>query len=167
MTIQPVHSKSGEILTCEEDITYSTSTIVAGTPLAQLLNSNSTATGSTANVGKGVYFVRGYFVPVQEQTLVLDQYSNNPSYKVGLKVEERIITADEDATLYDNAIGSTNFSAPGADRFKINLSLVKKNLADPNSADFIELLRTNVGAIENKVERSDLGFINDVLATQN
>ena len=158
--------QSGEILTCEEDITYSTSTIVAGTPLAQLLNSSSTATGSTANVGKGVYFVRGYFVPVQEQTLVLDQYSNNPSYKVGLKVEERIITADEDATLYDNAIGSTNFSAPGADRFKINLSLVKKNLADPNSADFIELLRTNVGAIENKVERSDLGFINDVLATR-
>ncbi len=158
--------QAGEILTCEEDITYSTSTIVAGTPLAQLLNSNSTATGSTANVGKGVYFVRGYFVPVAEQTLVLDQYSNNPSYKVGLKVEERIITADEDATLYDNAIGSTNFSAPGADRFKINLSLVKKNLADPNSADFIELLRTNVGAIENKVERSDLGFINDVLATR-
>jgi len=158
--------QAGEILTCEEDITYSTSTIVAGTPLAQLLNSNSTAVGSTANVGKGVYFVRGYFVPVAEQTLVLDQYSNNPSYKVGLKVEERIITADEDSTLYDNAIGSTNFSAPGADRFKINLSLVKKNLADPNSADFIELLRTNVGAIENKVERSDLGFINDVLATR-
>ena len=158
--------QSGEILTCEEDITYSTSTIVAGTPLAQLLNSNSTATGSTANVGKGVYFVRGYFVPVAEQTLVLDQYSNTPSYKVGLKVEERIITADEDPTLYDNAIGSTNFSAPGADRFKINLSLVKKNLADPYSADFIELLRTNVGAIENKVERSDLGFINDVLATR-
>ena len=158
--------QAGEILTCEEDITYSTSTIVAGTPLAQLLNSNSTAVGSTANVGKGVYFVRGYFVPVAEQTLVLDQYSNNPSYKVGLKVEERIITADEDATLYDNAIGSTNFSAPGADRFKINLSLVKKNLADPNSADFIELLRTNVGAIENKVERSDLGFINDILATR-
>ncbi len=157
---------AGEILTCEEDITYSTSTIVAGTPLAQLLNSNSTATGSTANIGKGVYFVRGYFVPVSEQTLILDQYTNNPSYKVGLKVEERIITADEDATLYDNAIGSTNFSAPGADRFKINLTLVKKALTDPNSADFIELLRTNVGKIENKVERSDLGFINDVLATR-
>ena len=157
---------AGEILTCEEDITYSTSTIVAGTPLAQLLNSNSTAVGSTANIGKGVYFVRGYFVPVGEQTLLLDQYSNTPSYKVGLKVEERIITADEDATLYDNAVGSTNFSAPGADRFKINLTLVKKALTDPNSADFIELLRTNTGKIEKKVERSDLGFINDVLATR-
>ena len=157
---------AGEVLTCESDITYGSTTIVAGTPLAQLLNSNSTAIGSTANIGKGVYFVRGYFVPVAEQTIVLDQYTNNPTYKVGLKVEERIITADEDATLYDNAIGSTNFSAPGADRFKINLTLVKKEIADPNSADFIELLRTNVGKLEKKVERSDLGFINDILANR-
>ena len=156
----------GETLTCESDITYSTTTIVAGTPLAQLLNANSNSKGSTANVGAGVYYVRGYFAPVTEQTLILDQYDTNPTYKVGLKVEEKIITADEDETLYDNAIGSTNFSAPGADRFKINLTLVKKNLADPNSADFIELLRTNVGEIEKKVERSDLGFINEVLANR-
>ena len=52
---------------------------------------------------------RGYFVNVAEQTVILDQYGTDPSYKVGLKVEERIVTADEDATLYDNA-GSTNFS---------------------------------------------------------
>ena len=156
----------GETLTCESDITYSTTTIAAGTPLAQLLNANANSKGSTANVGAGVYYVRGYFAPVTEQTLILDQYGIDPTYKVGLKVEEKIITADEDESLYDNAIGSTNFSAPGADRFKINLTLVKKNLADPNSADFIELLRTNVGEIEKKVERSDLGFINEILATR-
>ena len=156
----------GETLTCETDITYLSTTIAAGTPLAQLLNSNSNSKGSTANVGAGVYYVRGYFVPVNEQTLILDQYGTNPSYKVGLKVEEKIITADEDASLYDNAIGSTNFSAPGADRFKINLTLVKKATTDPNSADFIELLRTNTGKIQKKVERSDLGFINEVLATR-
>ena len=157
---------NGEVLTCEEDITYQSTTISAGTPLAQLLNSNSSSTGSTANIGAGIYFVRGYFVPVLEQTLILDQYGTTPTYKVGLKVEERLITADEDETLYDNAIGSTNFSAPGADRFKINLTLVKKNITDPNSADFIELLRTDTGAIKKKVVRSDLGFINQVLANR-
>jgi len=156
----------GETLTCESDITYAATTIAANTPLAQLLNSNANSKGSTANVGAGVYYTRGYFAPVHEQTLILDQYGTDPTYKVGLKVEEKIITADEDESLYDNAIGSTNFSAPGADRFKINLTLIKKNLADPNSADFIELLRTNVGEIEKKVERSDLGFIQDVLATR-
>ena len=157
---------AGETFTCESDITYASTTIAAGTPVAQLLNSAATSIGSTASVGAGVFFTRGYFVNVSEQTIILDQYDTNPSYKVGLKVEERIVTADEDSSLYDNAIGSTNFSAPGADRFKINLTLVKKNLADPNSADFIELLRTNVGEIEKKVERSDLGFINEILATR-
>ena len=156
----------GETFTCESDITYASTTIAAGTPIAQLLNSNSNSRGSTANVGAGVYYVRGYFANVTDQTLILDQYGTTPSYKVGLKVEERIITADEDATLYDNAVGSTNFSAPGADRFKINLTLVKKATSDPNSADFIELLRTRSGKIEKKVERSDLGFINDILATR-
>ena len=156
----------GETFTCESDITYASTTIASGTPIAQLLNSNSNSRGSTASVGSGTYYVRGYFVPVAEQTLLLDQYGTTPSYKVGLKVEERIITADEDATLYDNAIGSTNFSAPGADRFKINLTLVKKDTSAPNAADFIELLRTSTGRVQKKVERSTLGFINDVLATR-
>ena len=157
---------AGETFVCESDITYASTTIASGTPLAQLLNSDATSTGSTASVGAGVFFTRGYFVNVAEQTIILDQYGTDPSYKVGLKVEERIVTADEDATLYDNAIGSTNFSAPGADRFKITLTLVKKLTTAPNSADFIELLRTNSGTIEKKVERSDLGFINDILATR-
>ena len=157
---------AGETFTCESDITYASTTIAAGTPVAQLLNSAATSIGSTASVGAGVFFTRGYFVNVSEQTIILDQYDTNPSYKVGLKVEERIVTADEDASLYDNAIGSTNFSAPGADRFKITLTLVKKLLTSPNAADFIELLRTNTGKVEKKVERSDLGFINDILATR-
>ena len=157
---------AGETFTCESDITYLSTTIAAGTPLAQLLNSSANSRGSTASVGAGVFFTRGYFVNVAEQTIILDQYGTDPTYKVGLKVEERIVTADEDASLYDNAIGSTNFSAPGADRFKISLTLVKKLTTAPNSADFIELLRTNTGKIEKKVERSDLGFINDILATR-
>ena len=157
---------AGETFTCESDITYASTTIAAGTPVAQLLNSAATSVGSTASVGAGVFFTRGYFVNVAEQTIILDQYDTNPSYKVGLKVEERIVTADEDASLYDNAIGSTNFSAPGADRFKITLTLVKKLLTSPNAADFIELLRTNTGEVEKRVERSDLGFINDILATR-
>ena len=157
---------AGETFVCEEDITYASTTIASGTPLAQLLNSAATSVGSTASVGQGVFFARGYFVNVAEQTIILDQYGTEPSYKVGLKVEERIVTADEDASLYDNAIGSTNFSAPGADRFKISLTLVKKLITAPNSADFIELLRTNTGKVEKKVERSDLGFINEILATR-
>ena len=42
----------GETFVCEEDITYQSTTISSGTPVAQLLNSGSTSIGSTANIGK-------------------------------------------------------------------------------------------------------------------
>ena len=49
--------------------------------------------------GAGVYFVRGSFVQVQDETIVLSQYSNTPSARIGLRIDEDIINADEDETL--------------------------------------------------------------------
>jgi hypothetical protein len=54
--------------------------------------------------------------------------------------------------LYDNAKGFTNYAAPGADRFKINLTLTKKLLSDTNDTDFVELLRVQDGKIK-KIEQ--------------
>ena len=88
----------------------------SGVDSATLLVSDATATGSSANIQEGVYFVRGHFVHVQEQRIVLDKYSANPSYRVGLTVTESLETPEEDASLLDNATGSTNFNAKGAHR---------------------------------------------------
>ena len=44
--------------------------------------------------------------------LILEQYSNNPSYRVGLEVSESIITPEDDPSLNDNAAGTSNYSAP-------------------------------------------------------
>ena len=63
-----------------------------------------------------------------KETLILDYYTNTPSYRVGLKIDELTVNAKDDETLYDNAKGFTNYAAPGADRFKISLSLTKKSL---------------------------------------
>ena len=38
------------------------------------------------SIDDGVYFVRGFFVDVPKQTLILDYYTNTPSYRVGLKI---------------------------------------------------------------------------------
>ena len=86
------------------------------------------STGSSFNVDDGVYFLRGHFVEIDAQTLVLDQYTNEPSYKVGFNILEEIVTADEDESLYDNAQGFNNFGAPGADRLKITATLSKREL---------------------------------------
>ena len=52
------------------------------------------------------------FVNVSQETLILDQYTNTPSYKIGFNVLEEIVTADLDETLNDNSQGFNNYSAP-------------------------------------------------------
>jgi hypothetical protein len=138
--------------------------IIAGTPFASSIATNSTATGSAASIGEGVYFIRGTFVRVPKQTLILDYYTNTPSYRVGLRVDEQIITPKDDATLYDNAAGFSNYAAPGADRFKISLTLTKKLLTDTSDVDFVELLRLKDGAIKKVEVKSSYSLIRDYLA---
>ena len=138
--------------------------ILSGTPFATTITSNSTATGSAASIGEGVYFIRGTFVRVPKQTIILDYYTNTPSYRVGLRVDEQIITAKDDPNLYDNAKGFTNYAAPGADRFKIALTLTKKLLTDTTDVDFVELLRVKDGAIKKVELKSSYSLIRDYLA---
>ena len=106
-------SDSEEII-CDENVTYGLTTINAGEVFASLVTSEATSIGSAAFITKGVYFVRGYFVNVSEQKIVLDPYTNNSSYRVGLQVDENIISAKDDESLFDNAKGFSNFAAPGS-----------------------------------------------------
>ena len=69
----------------------------------------------------------------------MSQYGNTPSARIGLRIEEDIINADEDETLADNSKGFNNYAAPGADRSKISCSLFAKPLDDFNDSNFIEL----------------------------
>ena len=101
---------------------------------------------------------------VPKQTLILDYYTNTPSYRVGLRIDEQIITPKDDSTLYDNAAGFSNYAAPGADRFKIGLTLTKKLLTDTSDVDFVELLRLKNGAIKKVEVKSSYSLIRDYLA---
>ena len=147
-----------------ENIVYGNTTIAAGTVFATSVESNSTAVGSAAFIGDGVYFIRGFFVNVNKQTLLLDEYSNTPSYRVGLKISEILVNAKDDNSLYDNAKGFTNYAAPGADRLKISLSLTKKLIGDNNDTDFVELLRLDDGKIKILETKTQYNKIRDYLA---
>ena len=97
-----------------------------GSPTAVV---DTTATGSAAAVEAGVYYINGFFVQVSSETLVLDKYTNSPSYRIGLAVTEAFTTPGDDSSLNDNAQGSSNVNAPGAHRLKITLALAKKTLS--------------------------------------
>ena len=123
--VQDVFS-DGENLVANKDIVYGASVIAANEPFANTISFGASTIGSTMSIGEGVYFVRGTFAQVQNETLILDQYNNSPSARIGFDVQEDFITADEDPSLNDNASGFTNFAAPGADRLKIKISPYKE-----------------------------------------
>ena len=124
----------------------------------------TTHTGSAAQVEEGTYYVNGYHVQVSKQTIVLDKYTNTPSYRVGLLVTESFVTPNDDASLNDNATGSSNINAPGAHRFKIDLTLTKKTISTTEDANFIELLRLSEGNLQNKVRNTDYAVLEDTFA---
>lgn len=156
---------NGENLILLEDLTYSLSTIRVDSTFATTIISDSIGSGSAAKIETGVYFIRGFFVDVQSQTVILDQYNNLPSYRIGLLIEESIVVASQNAPdLYDNARGFSNFAAPGADRFKLSVTLIKKSLDDFNDENFIELLRIENGNIQKFVKETQFNLIRDELA---
>ena len=94
---------NSEILIAEEPVTYGNTTINAGSTFASTISIDSCLTGSAASVDDGIYFIRGHFVRVNKQTIILDQYNPDPSKRIGLRVVESTVSAKADETLYDNA----------------------------------------------------------------
>ena len=120
--------------------------------------------GSSASISEGIIYTRGMFVKVPAQTIILEKYSNTPSYKVGVDIAETLTTYTEDTSLLDNAQGSSNENAPGADRLTFTLSLAKKSLTATDSTDFIELMRLAAGEVVRKQEITEYNRIQETLA---
>ena len=108
---------------------------------------NNSGYGYAMTVTDGIIFKKGYFLEVNQQTIIVDSYSNIPDgISVGFGAVESIITANSDETLYDNAAGSTNYSAPGADRLKIEPILVVRPTISSNTNSFFSLVDFKSGA---------------------
>ena len=137
---------TGEEFSSDGSSTYYGKVQSSGTPTGQ---------GSVANIEEGVYFISGTFVHVPAGSLLLDKYTNTPSYTVGLSVSESIVDSGGDITLLDNAQGVPNTSAPGATRYQISTTLVKESLTNLNSTDsnYITLLRIEAGKLQ--VDKTD------------
>ena len=125
---------------------------------------NTTATGSAAIGEAGTYYINGYFVKADAETLILDKYTNTPSYRIGYTITETFITSNDDASLNDNATGSSNLNAPGAHRFKIQLTLTKKTLSSTEDSNFFEILRVENGNIKGQTRATEYNILAETLA---
>ncbi len=133
-------------------------------PFASTIDSSCNSVGSQVSIDSGVYYIRGYFIKSSPQYIILDQYQNNPSYKVGFSVIETIVTSEDDVTLNDNANGFLNYAAPGADRLSIALALTKIGLDDEIPENFVQILEIRDGIVRSIVEDPRLNELGKELA---
>jgi len=156
----------GEALLTQETFAYGNTVFNEGDSVVTLISLDASAVGCAAAVENGVYFIRGSFVNVSADKIVLDPYSNTPSYRVGLSINEELITSRDNDSLYDNAKGFSNYAAPGADRLKISTVLSKKALTDKNDKTFVEILRLNEGEIRKLENKPQYNLIRDYFASR-
>lgn len=107
----------------------------------------SVGNGYSFSVTEGVIYQKGFFIRVSPQTIIVSKYDTAPdSVAVGFYSKEEIVNYNLDQTLLDNASGSENATAPGADRLQLvpTLTLSSKSDADAN-ADFFTIVAWSEG----------------------
>lgn len=133
------------------------------TELVQTYNAISPAT--VATIDSGVYFVNGFFNRVETQTVVISDTNHTPTAKIGFKAEQSIVTQNDDATLFDNARGSTNEGAPGAHRLKQDLTFLVVPDGSTVPENFYTILNIKDGEeIENKAANAQYADLGKTLA---
>ena len=109
--------------------------------------------GVLFTVQEGSYYVNGFMVNVENQTIIVEKYNTTPTCVIGFTVNESFITSNEDPSLLDNSQGSSNFAAPGADRLQITLTLTRLNV-DIINPNFIRLATLLEGNMEGKPDQT-------------
>jgi hypothetical protein len=121
--------------------------------------------GSKVTIGDGVMYIADHFLKNSTQTLILDKYSNKPSYKVGLVPAKSFVDSSDDNSLVDNAQGTPNFQAPGADRLKIDTVLTKVSLgAATDENEFVSMIEIENGVIRKRKTIAIEGKLEEAIA---
>ena len=124
----------------------------------------ATGQGTILHVSGGDFFVRGHFVFASQQSLVISKYTSTGTATVGFTIAESIVTSSEDTSLFDNQGATPNTASPGADRYRIRLTLVNKTsvTASDNFVYFCDIVDGEIEEVVTGTE--DYNKINDVLA---
>ena len=119
-----------------------------------------------AAIQQGVYYLAGHFVTVPSQVVSVKTYADTMSdinARIGIQYTESIVTSTDDSTLTDNALGSPNYAAPGAHRYKIDVEFVQVGL-DETPVNFFELIRVEEGVLQSLVNASQYNILEETLA---
>ena len=132
----------------------------------ELITETPNATGKAVrfDVFDGDFFVMGRFVHANAQSFLLAPYSNIVDAVVGFKVEQEVITVNDTTALYDNAGGLVNTASPGADRYRIKLTLTTEDQITSDDT-FVFLARVENSKIVEEIQEADAyNKVNELLA---
>lgn len=125
--------------------------LVAENFLTTVQVANATAvpigTGYGVTISGGTIYQKGFFSRVSQQFEIVNKYSNTDFDKsVGFRTTESIVNSNQDQSLLDNATGTFNYTAPGADRLKLTpiIDVLTKAEADANN-EFLPVIEFTGG----------------------
>lgn len=155
--VNPIRMSPGEDI---DNGTYNYTVQSTNTTLNPAIGS-----GTRVSVAKGDFFTQGFFAFAPTQSKIISKYSSTPSVDVGFKVTQDIITVSDNTALYDNSNDlNANLSAPGADRFRITLTVTTRDEVDSDET-FVYAAKLLNGVVVDEVKgNDDYNRINDLLA---
>ncbi len=156
-----VFSNSEDIY-ADKSITHTSE--YASNVISATTHTSTAQTGTAVTAGNGVYYVRGTFVQMTEQTIVLSASDTSASARVGFTMSESLVTPEIDESLTDNASGSSNYAAKGAHRLKISLDLTTLDISSTSDDQFVEIVRVKNGDFESEARPTDYSILGDTLA---
>ena len=120
--------------------------------------------GVRLSVASGDYFTQGHFCFATSQSIIVSKYSNDFTGQVGFNVVQDVVTASDNDALFDNQGQFPNIAAPGADRYRITLTLVVKP-ANPGLTTFMYIANIiNSVIVEQATGFNQYNKINDLIA---
>ena len=133
----------------------------------KVLQSEYTPTGLAVRytIEESIFYINGHFVHSPEQSTIVSKYDIYPDARIVFQISENIVTSSDDNSLNDNAIGSPNQSAPGANRYQISLDLKTQpiDFASRDIAEMLQLMVIENGDVREKLN-TRLGRLGDILA---
>ena len=154
----------GSSFTEDEEIFTSNSDTTAITYYANTASTNAFGNSQSFSVDTGVFYYGGFFVQNQPQSIAVDKYSANGNALIGFVVSEDIVDYTEDTTLLDPAQSASNYQAPGADRYKIDLTLDNRAIDSTDLTKFIELAEFSGGTLQKIIQTPIYSNLGDELA---
>ena len=106
-----------------------------------------TGRGHLFTIEEGAFYFEGMFIESARQQIIVNKYSYPKGQaaqafagkKIGFDFVQSIVTAEDDTSLFDPSLGYPNATAPGADRYRVELILNVRSYDAEDGESFILL----------------------------